>query len=663
MKKIYGFAALCAAMTLASCSNNDEPIAPVATGNGQLVTAGYLSINIANTGKTRGHSDFQYGTEAESKAKTATFLFFDASGKQIGKAENQALTSTTAHTSTSPVENIERDYEVMVPVQIELTADELKEDEATQTALKKQYVGDIERVVCILNPTHAADPTAAGADKTIDAMVAGKTETEVLAIAADYSQLVGDNQFVMTNSVYYQLEDAAAGLEAKIVYGQDVKGKIMPSPLEATQNPVDIYVERVVARVDVNNPETGMNIPEQELTVYGYDDNANGKFQAMDKKIQVVVKGIEVANLANQSYLVKNLKSTWTPDAGRFDDWNAPGYKRSHWAYTWSDGAGVKAPSRFVEEAKQGDITETWFKNKSWNNYGDLPENGKGKKYYINENTNEDYATALVISAELNEVKEDGSLAPLTLFRTEKDAKYYTEDGARNTLLDMLYREGYNIATEFTEVVVDANTGETKLKPTAFKSLTKSDIDFASAIAIERTDAKGYDGYLHFQKTKYDISVKDKDGNTKTKEYTPEELIYQTTDGGVTYTLVNGFEANVLQTKNYKVWKWDQGLCYYFINLSNQVTEQKKNEAGEAQVDEDGDSVMVNINGVVRNHIYQVDLKSVKGFGVPVFDPTEVIVPVTPPKLTPKDEWSIACNIHILSWAVYAQSGEFETDY
>ena len=313
MKKIYGFAALCAAMTLVSCSNNDEPIVPV-DGSTTATVAGYLSVNIANTNKdTRAvnHQDYIQGTAGESKATKATFVFFAADGSQISMSA-QALTSTTEHT-----DNIERDYNVMVPVTITEQGDH-------DAAYVQGEIDKIDRVVVILNPT--AD---------INAAVSGKSEPQVLAEAADYSTLTSDNGFVMTNSVYMKENGK------DYVYGQDVKGKIYSSQLEATQNAVDLYVERVVARVDVKYDNTFSNTGNTKK-IYGYD--AEGNFTEIDQTLNIVIKGIEVANIANQSYLVKNLDNSFKT-TGRFDAWNDESNFRSHWATAWTLGTGVKAPS------------------------------------------------------------------------------------------------------------------------------------------------------------------------------------------------------------------------------------------------------------------------------------------------------------------------------
>ena len=61
-----------------------------------------------------------------------------------------------------------------------------------------------------------------------------------------------------------------------------------------------------------------------------------------------------------------------------------------------------------------------------------------------------------------------------------------------------------------------------------------------------------------------------------------------------------------------------------------------------------GTEVTKGLYGVVRNHIYDVNVQSVVGLGTPVYNPDEVIVPQKPGE----DETYIAAKINILSWRI-----------
>jgi hypothetical protein len=59
--------------------------------------------------------------------------------------------------------------------------------------------------------------------------------------------------------------------------------------------------------------------------------------------------------------------------------------------------------------------------------------------------------------------------------------------------------------------------------------------------------------------------------------------------------------------------------------------------------------------GVVRNHVYQIDINSIKGYGSPIFDGYSDVV--TPEYPDDEDESSyVAARINVLSWKVVKQS-------
>lgn len=60
--------------------------------------------------------------------------------------------------------------------------------------------------------------------------------------------------------------------------------------------------------------------------------------------------------------------------------------------------------------------------------------------------------------------------------------------------------------------------------------------------------------------------------------------------------------------------------------------------------------------GVVRNHSYRITINTISGFGTPVYNPAEIIVPVIP-----KDtETFLAARINVLSWRVVPSSVDLD---
>ena len=57
---------------------------------------------------------------------------------------------------------------------------------------------------------------------------------------------------------------------------------------------------------------------------------------------------------------------------------------------------------------------------------------------------------------------------------------------------------------------------------------------------------------------------------------------------------------------------------------------------------------------MVRNHVYQIDINSISGYGTPVY--VDISNIVTPPDYPIEDEASyVAARINVLSWKVVKQ--------
>ena len=83
------------------------------------------------------------------------------------------------------------------------------------------------------------------------------------------------------------------------------------------------------------------------------------------------------------------------------------------------------------------------------------------------------------------------------------------------------------------------------------------------------------------------------------------------------------------------------GQTYYFIDIKHLGTEGKAAEYG-----------------IVRNHIYDIVIESIKGYGTPVFIPGgNIVVPETP---TEEEGVYVAAKINVLSWRVVKQGVNIE---
>ena len=84
---------------------------------------------------------------------------------------------------------------------------------------------------------------------------------------------------------------------------------------------------------------------------------------------------------------------------------------------------------------------------------------------------------------------------------------------------------------------------------------------------------------------------------------------------------------------------YESGHTYYYIDIEHLGTAAAK-------------------FGVVRNHVYQIDVNSIKGYGTPVFIPNSDVVTPEYPEL--EQESFVAARINILSWKIVSQSVNIE---
>lgn len=82
---------------------------------------------------------------------------------------------------------------------------------------------------------------------------------------------------------------------------------------------------------------------------------------------------------------------------------------------------------------------------------------------------------------------------------------------------------------------------------------------------------------------------------------------------------------------------YKSGMTYYFTNIKHLGAAGKTAEYG-----------------LVRNHIYKIDVTNIKGFGTPVYDPNHKFDPVIPEEV----KTYLAAKLNVLSWRVVSQSVE-----
>lgn len=558
MKKKLFFLPFLAALAFAGCSNDDDPAAGGNENKGD--DYGYVAVNIVqpkSIGTRAAGSGFEYGSDGENKAESGLFFIFNADGTIYNMDNNpQSIALTTdksgdeANNSVTP--QVEKIYNAVLVI-------DGAETEPTAGL----------QIVCVLNAP------AGLATSSFSSL------SDLKAKIADYSAHTS-GAFIMSNSVYKDGD--------KEILGATVETEnISKSASVALNNPVDIYVERVVAKVRAKGISSFNN------------QGAKPAIDGVEKNLTIKLTGIEIANIAQTSYLVKNIEGIsydWAWDANN---------KRSYWETV---------------------PTTLTYGNKSYNTIvSDSPKDGEGNTFDIKKVNTTDYIqpntsaqkTAVLVTAELL----DGT-TPCDFVYLR--GGYFTPDNALALIAQYAANNGYYKKTSAENVT-----------PVTYSQLATTDFEWKNKLDEGATQYTWLKRYEVVAQVKSNVSnLYKKNGDTYTSA-TANEI----------NTLLAGSESSHPYVAQY----YKDGKCYYFVNIDQTSVANERKATGAS------DATAHTYDGVVRNHIYDLTLSSIKGIGTPVFDPDDVIIPERPGI---ENLYYLAAQINVLAWKVVTQTVNFE---
>lgn len=576
MKKIYGIAFASAALMLASCSNESEPGGP--NINQPEGPGSYLAINIMNPSDTRADSDYEIGTDDENKVEDAQFVILSKwNGTAYGTDYKVKYVVKDVPTEWTPGGNYPNTVEKIGQPVMLIPA-------SVTGAFTNNNAGDVPNdlhLVVILNAGESYEVTN---DMSEDDLL-----KEILDVAT-----TTEKGLLMTNSAY--IKDNTAVRVATIPYQN-----LMNTVDEAKGNPVDVYVERVVARADVNSSITAENIENNKM--YWENNSAD------ERTLTPVIKGLYFYHDPANSYLLKDVSgwdAAWTNanDAANF---------RSYWATM-----PAKDKLKFSDNSYNGLLTTG--AQTIWDGTAEAVR-------YIHENTlgNADVkdATKVVVLAELQD--KDGKAFDMASVM----GQFTTLDGAAKLIAAQINSLGYRVFTGTENV-----NGTTINK---YRTVAPTDLEFTNKSTESTYDASGkVSAYYQVGKgngnrTYYEL--KTFSNPEKLQKFTGE---YK--DGYAVLADPTADDLTKLDTAlktTYAVSYWKDGKCYYYTDI-------KHLQFGN----DDAPAI-----GVVRNHVYDITFTGISGFGTPVFNPDEFIIP-TPPAYTEKDNVFLASRINIHKWRI-----------
>lgn len=515
---------------------------------------GYVAVNIVQpkTVGTRATGDFENGDAAENYASEGLFFIFDASGNvhNVNGESSQRIKLAGSGTTESPA--VERIYNAILLID----------------GVTTNPTDGARQIVCILN-------APAGLETGVTKL------SDLQAKVEDYcTDKTEDGKFVMSNSVYYKDDN---NLTKDLIVATPVEAsKVKNSASAALTDPVDIYVERVVAKVRAKEKSDGITNSKVKITVDG-----------VEHTYTINIDGIALSNRSDKAYLLKSLT----------------GYSNDKW--TWNDNTNFRS---FWEVMPDG-ADQVTVQKVSWNDIdGDghynaeaTPGNYCFTQYILpNTFTGDAINTSIMVAAHLTETV-DGTTnnADLVWIR----GGYTTDKGALNVIASAVQ----------TKFAYYKKTGES-----SYKELEFSDFEWKGETGV---------GYSCYAQLKTEFGT-----DNKIYEFTGE------TPAGVTdgVSKVNNYlstKANSLYAR-----KYTDGKSYYFVEIEH------------VPATGSGETATPAINGIVRNHIYDLTLNSIAGPGIPVFNPDDKYIPQEP-----EDEnlYFLGARVNVLDWRIVSQEVGF----
>ncbi|MBO7299994.1 MAG: Mfa1 fimbrilin C-terminal domain-containing protein [Tidjanibacter sp.] len=374
-----------------------------------------------------------------------------------------------------------------------------------------------------------------------------------------------NTHFVMSNAVYADSQSDV--IKASRLTIENI-GK---SEEEALANPVEIYVERLSAKVAV----------VAKGDVAGKEATYNTKTSVGDVAVYAKVLKWELYNEYHQSLLLKHIHpDTWGLAGGIGFLWNDPNKYRSYWAA--SQIGGFPTDNHF-----------------DWLNNGLNPN---GDVAYCGENTNQ------------AEVDSNGTVISDSRTKVIVKAQLIKENG-----------EPVEVASWFGNTYVGEQTVRKEVA-----SLLSSQFFYASGGGFEGIDAD-------------DLKMVGGNEAPESVDVESYEVFFQLSDSALakewfTYSNESGYKPATSSEINTRLATvepalvYKDGMTYYYTNIKH---------LGKSGSDSE--------YGVVRNHIYKINISEISGLGTPVFDSD---ININTPERPSDINTYIAAEVRILSWKV-----------
>lgn len=648
-KFFYGALALLAGAAMTACSS-DEPITSDLPDVIQNDETRYLHVAICAPG-SNGSRDFQDGSVAESAVSSLIFVFYDGAGVPTATMKSYNSTEIAdGWTEDYNNDNVTRFWTSVIPV------------EMTQGQNKPAYV------MCFVNP--------------VDQTGLSTMTLNELAVQKRTTIINGEGNFAMSNSVYYGNNPISGQENVRMMATPILNAQLFKTQGEAqtaadASDPriVNIYVERYAAKIGLTLAPTA--IQPYAVKIAGTNANANLVFTPEYWRPNAIDQSTFVAKAFSTGESGKD----WTPtDVATYTQmeeafkntgmaltlptkWNDPANYRSYWSCS---------PAYFANRFPRcsDDITD----NADWQTT--FPY--ELKYYTYNEVSNQ---TGVEAAIAWNTT--DGFTVTAGDQTTAASGYFYAREAT--SAIDAIRSADNNNRAVIASAVIVGNyrLANAEDAPTFYlygtsegKPVYYTDANIETALIANNgvlftdqngtTPATDADLFVVQHPAKsvrtYNGATDPVPGRLVTLQLAavPEQAVYFY--NGTGYVAV---DATNIDHANWLLWKsvstaqkfWN-GHAFFSIPIRHlgfniNVTGEALFEGTNANTNSYNWANMRRGDfGVVRNHVYTLNVNKIEGLGTGLENLNQPIVPPMDP-----DNYYIAARLNILSWRVVPAQG------
>lgn len=584
-KKVINSMALAMALMLAACSSNSDLESGSSDKN--KAKTSYISVNINNVGLAptsrasyeQGGGTYEDGEGVENAINSVRFYFFNADGTPY------------------LLNNAGREERVNY-LDVAFTKDGNDHEHTAETLTNTMLILNGESSLAPASMLTVVNPLVAGVKAGVSGDLLGSSSQRfsILRTSMQGANWNDKTGFVMSNSVYKE-----AGVD---VCSTQLGGRLYTNAADATQNPIDVYVERVLAKVSAKaNTENGN---WSQVNESSYKDTWKIKVGTLQlsqeeggsKQVDVYawIQGWGIADANGNAELCKQIKvADWTDATIGIKPWSSPDYHRCF----WSNSSVINNQNPLVNHTFKSYTTQFGSPLYAMPNTPD--------QVVVNPTTSQNNLTKVLVAAKLG-YEDNGTWKSAELCEY-KGQEFLGIDNVKKVLL----RENNKYYIKKTDEAGN----------TTYNSLTADNFEFVTSSPYN-TGLKNYQVVARLVGTDEVYRIAD-DMLTGTNG---------NEDRTTNYTRLSAEDVNKELAQNPAEIRYD-GDAYYYTPIKHLGS---KGSLGEY--------------GVVRNHSYQITIDDIKGWGTPVFDPDKVIVPTIPSN----DKSYLAARVNVLSWRVVSSN-------